>query len=117
MRMILNWLLSALAVWILPYVVSGIHIRTFTTALVAALVIGFINATLGLLLKVVTFPLTVLTLGIFWLVINALMLEVASAFVPGFEIHGFLAAFLGAIVLSLVNMILRWLVKPAVEGK
>ena len=55
--------------------------------------------------------------GIFWLVINGLMLEVAAAFVPGFEIHGFLAAFLGAIVLSVVNMVLRWLVKPAVEGK
>jgi putative membrane protein len=66
---------------------------------------------------VVTFPLTVLTLVIFWLVINALMLEVAAAFVPGFQIHGFLAAFLGAIVLSVVNMLLRWLVKPAVEGK
>jgi putative membrane protein len=76
-----------------------------------------VNATLGLLLKVVTFPLTVLTLGIFWLVINALMLEVAAVFVPGFEIRGFLAAFLGAIVLSVVNMALRWLVKPAVEGK
>jgi putative membrane protein len=116
MRMILNWLLSALAVWVLPYIVAGVHVRTFTTALVAALVIGFVNATLGLLLKVVTFPLTVLTLGIFWLVINALMLEVAAAFVPGFEIRGFLAAFLGAIVLSMVNMALRWLMKPAVEG-
>ena len=117
MRMILNWFLSALAVWALPYIVAGVHVRNFTTALVAALVIGFVNATLGLLLKVVTFPLTVLTLGIFWLVINALMLEVAASFVSGFEIHGFLAAFLGAIVLSVVNMALRWLVKPAVEGK
>ena len=117
MRMILNWLLSALAVWALPYIVAGVNVRNFTTALVAALVIGFVNATLGVLLKVVTFPLTVLTLGIFWLVINGLMLEVAAAFVPGFEIHGFLAAFLGAIVLSVVNMVLRWLVKPAVEGK
>jgi len=117
MRMILNWLLSALAVWALPYIVAGVNVRNFTTALLAALVIGFVNATLGVLLKVVTFPLTVLTLGIFWLVINALMLEVAAAFVPGFEIHGFLAAFLGAIVLSVVNMALRWLVKPAVEGR
>ena len=117
MKMLVNWLLSAIAVWSLPYIVAGVHVRTFTTALVAALVIGFVNATLGLLLKVITFPLTVLTLGIFWLVINALMLEVAAALVPGFEVHGFLPAFLGAIVLSVVNMVLRWLVKPAVEGK
>jgi len=116
MRMLANWVLSAVAVWLLPYIVAGIQVHTFTTALIAALAIGFINATLGLLLKVVTFPLTVLTLGLFWLVINALMLEVAAALVPGFEVHGFLAAFLGAIVLSLVNMVLRWLVKPAVEG-
>jgi len=117
MRMIVNWLLSAIAVWLLPYIVPGIHVSGITAALVAALVIGFINATLGLLLKVVTFPLTVLTLGLFWLVINALMLEVAAALVHGFEVRGFLAAFFGAIALSLVNMVLRWLVKPAVEGE
>jgi putative membrane protein len=64
----------------------------------------------GLVLKVITFPLTIVTLGIFWLVINALMLELASAFVPGFRIYGFWAAFVGAIVLSLVNMVLRWIV-------
>lgn len=115
--MILNWLLSALAVWLVSYIVPGIHVRDLTSALLAALAIGLVNATLGLLLKVVTFPLTVVTLGLFWLVINALMLEVAAALVPGFEVHGFLAAFLGAIVLSFVNMVLRWLVKPAVEGQ
>lgn len=79
------------------------------SALIAALVIGFVNATLGLILKVITFPLTILTLGIFWLVINALMLELASAVVPGFRIDSFGAAFIGAIILSLVNMLFRWL--------
>jgi putative membrane protein len=64
-------------------------------------------------LKVVTFPLTLLTLGLFWLVINALMLELASALLsPGFQVHGFLAAFFGAIVLSLVNMLLKAIVSP-----
>ena len=82
-----------------------------TAALIAAVVIGLVNATLGLFLKVVTFPLTILTLGIFWLIINAVMLKLASAFVPGFHIQGFAAAFWGAIVLSLVNMLLKWLVK------
>jgi len=115
--MILNWVLSALAVWLVSYIVPGVSVSGITAALLAALVIGFVNATLGLLLKVVTFPLTVLTLGLFWFVINALMLELAAAFVPGFTVRGFRAAFLGAIVLSLVKMLLRWLVKPAVEGK
>ena len=81
-------------------------------ALIAALAIGFINATIGFVLKVMTFPLTLVTLGLFWLVINALMLELASALVPGFHVRGFFAAFVGAIVLSLVNMLLKAIVMP-----
>ena len=116
MRMLLNWVLSALAVWIVSRVVPGISVSGPMAALIAALVIGFINATIGLLLKILTFPLTLVTLGFFWLVINALMLELASALLaPGFQVHGFFAAFVGAIVLSLVNMILKWLVHPSGE--
>jgi putative membrane protein len=114
MRLLLNWVLSALAVWIVARVVPGIYLSGPVAALIAALVIGFINATLGALLKILTFPLTLLTLGLFWFVINALMLELASALLtPGFQVRTFTAAFLGAIVLSLVNMVLRWLVHPS----
>lgn len=116
MRLLVNWILSALAVWIVAHLISGIAVSGFKAALVAALVIGFINATIGALLKVLTFPLTILTLGLFWVVINALMLELASALLaPSFQVHGFLAAFIGAILLSLVNMILRWLAYPPRE--
>ena len=113
MRLLLNWVLSALAVWIVSQVVPGIHVNGPMAAVIAALAIGFINATIGLILKVLTFPLTLLTLGLFWFVINALMLKLASVLVPGFEVHGFLAAFLGAIVLSLVSSLLHWLVMPS----
>jgi putative membrane protein len=114
MRLLLNWVLSALAVWIVARVVPGISVSGPVAALIAALVIGFINATVGLLLKILTFPLTLITLGLFWIVINALMLELASALLaPRFQVHGFLAAFLGAIVLSLVNMLLKWLAHPS----
>ena len=114
MRMLLNWVLSALAVWIVSLLVSGVYVSGWKSALIAALVIGFINATIGLVLKVITLPLTMLTLGLFWLVINALMLELASALLsPGFQVHGFLAAFIGAIVLSLVNMFLKAIVMPS----
>ena len=114
MRMLLNWVLSALAVWIVSRVVPGISVSGPVAALIAALVIGFINATIGLLLKILTFPLTLLTLGLFWLVINALMLELASALLaPGFQVRGFLAAFIGAIVLSLVNLLLKAIVMPS----
>src|SRR6201981_807033 len=113
MRLLLNWILSALAVWIVAHVISGFYVSGFKAALIGALVLGFINATIGALLKILTFPLTLVTLGIFWLVINALMLELASALLaPGFVVRTFTAAFLGAIVLSLVNMLLKWLVNP-----
>jgi putative membrane protein len=107
---LLHWLITALAVWITSRFVRGFQINGAAAALIAAIVIGFVNATIGLFLKIVTFPLTIITLGIFWLIINALMLELASMFVPGFHIRGFAAAFWGAIVLSLVNMLLKWLV-------
>jgi putative membrane protein len=110
LRHLLNWVLSALAVWVVSHFVPGFVVHGATAALLAALAIGFLSATLGALLKFLTLPLTVLTLGLFWFVINALMLKLAAVFVPGFEIHGFLAAFLGAIALSLVNMVLHWLV-------
>jgi len=113
MRLLLSWVLSALAVWIVATIVPGIYVTGPFAALIAALVIGFINATIGALLKILTFPLTLLTLGLFWLVINALMLKLASALMaPRFQVHGFLAAFLGAILLSLVNILLKWLVNP-----
>jgi putative membrane protein len=113
MRLILNWILSALAVWIVARLIPGMYVSGFVEALIAALVIGFVNATIGALLKILTFPLTLLTLGLFWLIINALMLKLASALLsPGFQVRTFTAAFLGAIVLSLVNVLLRALFSP-----
>jgi len=112
MKMLLHWLLSALAIWIASRLVPGFSVSGPMAALIAAVVIGFVNATLGLFLKIVTFPLTVLTLGLFWLIINAVMIKLASAIVPGFRVDTFGAAFWGAIVLSLVNMVLKWLIIP-----
>ena len=110
MRILLNWLLSALAVEVVAHLVPGFHLSGVGAALVAALIIGLVNATLGLLLKIITLPLTILTLGVFWFVINGLMLELASAILsPAFRVESFASAFWGAIVLSLVNMFFRWL--------
>jgi putative membrane protein len=118
MRLLLNWVLSALAVWVVSKLVPGVHVSGPAAALIAALAIGFINATLGFVLKIITFPLTLLTLGLFWLVINALMLELASALLsPGFQVRGFLAAFVGAIVLSLVNLVLKAIVMPSKDQR
>ena len=112
MRMLLHWVLSALSIWIVSRLVPGFSVSGPTAALIAAVVIGFVNATLGVFLKIVTFPLTVLTLGLFWLIINAVVIKLASAIVPGFHVDTFGAAFWGAIVLRLVNMALKWLILP-----
>ena len=108
--LLLHWLISAASLIIAAKLIPGIEIRGLGTALIAAIVIGFVNATLGFVLKILTLPLTFLTLGLFWLVINALMLQLAAAIVPGFYVSGFWSAFFGAIILSLVSMVLRSLV-------
>lgn len=107
---LLHWILSALAIWFVSQVVPGFIVSGAVSALIAAIVIGFVNGTIGFVLKLITFPLTILTLGLFWLVINAVMIQLASMFIPGFVIEDFFAAFWGAIVLSLTNMVLRILV-------
>jgi putative membrane protein len=108
--LLLHWLLSSASLLIVAYLIPGIEIRGLGTALIAPIVIGLVNATIGFILKILTLPLTVLTLGLFWLVINALMLQLAAALVPGFFVSGFWSAFFGAIILSLVNMALRSLI-------
>lgn len=110
MVLILHWLLSALSILIVAHVVPGFEVRGFGTALIAAVVIGLVNATLGFVLKILTLPVTILTFGLFLIVINALMLLFAAMLVPGFAVHGFGPALLGAIVLSVVSFILRFLV-------
>ena len=112
MRMLIHWVLTAVAIWIVSRLVPGFSVNGPVAALIAAVVIGFVNATIGLFLKIVTFPLTMVTFGLFWLIINAVMIKLASAIVPGFRVDTFGAAFWGAIVLSLVNMALKWLVLP-----
>src|SRR5262245_39866700 len=111
LNILINWLLSAVSLILVAHVIRGFEVISFGTALIASLVIGLVNATVGLILKIVTFPLTLMTLGIFWFVINALMLKLAAALVTGFTIDGFLPAFFGAIVLSIVNVFLRLITK------
>ena len=106
-RIVAHWVLSALCLLLVARFVPGIFVRGFGTALIAAVVIGLVNGTVGMLLKIVTFPLTVLTFGVFWLLINALMLKLAALFVPGFEVRGLWPAFLGGLILSLLNLMVR----------
>jgi putative membrane protein len=113
MALLLQWVLSAIALLIVSRIVPGFHVSGLLPALIAALVIGLLNATVGFFLKIITFPLSILTLGIFLLVINGIMILVASALVPGFQVHGFSPAFWGAVVLALLGMLVRAIVREA----
>ena len=105
MRLLLKWVFTALALVLITRFVPGFVVASLSAALVAAIVIGLLNATLGALLKLLTLPIGILTLGLFFLVINAFMLILASHLVPGFAIHGFAPAFIGAIALAILHMI------------
>src|SRR4029079_19745427 len=107
MRLLLHWVLSALALLLVSRFVAGFHVNGFVTALIAAAVIGLINATLGLVLKVLTFPLAIVTSGIFLLVIHALMLMFAASLLPGFDVAGFWPAFWGALCLAILGMLIH----------
>ena len=109
LRLLLKWLLYAVALLLTANVVPGFHIRSMAAALIAVAVIGFLNMTLGLLLKIVTFPLTLLTFGLFLLVINAFILKLAGDVAPGFYVSTWSAAFIGAVILALLNLLFRLL--------
>ncbi len=113
MAILVQWLLYAVALLIVSKIVPGFHVAGLWPALIASLVIGLLNATVGLFLKIITFPLSIITLGIFLLVINGLMILLASHIVRGFTVLGFAPAFWGAVVLALLGMLIRAVMKNA----
>ncbi len=116
-NLLLGWLASAISLIVVAYFVPGFHVDTFVTAVIAAVVIGFINGTLGFLVKLLTFPLRLLTLGLLSLVINAVMLWIATFFVTGFRIDSFVTALIGSICLSVVNWALRLVLQRSDNDK
>ena len=110
LHILVSWLVSAFALWLVAQIVPGIALRGFGDALIATIVIAIVNATVGLVLKILAFPLTILTLGLFLLVINAFLLKLASLFSPGFRIEGFLPALIGSLALTILTAILRYIV-------
>jgi putative membrane protein len=111
-----SWLASALALWIVAQIIPGIEVRGFGAALMATLVIGIVNGTVGVVLKFLFFPVTLLTLGLFLLVLNALLLKLASLFTPGFSVRGFVPALLGSVVLTILTALLRHILVPGRVG-
>jgi putative membrane protein len=109
-HIVLVWLVSALALWLVSRIVPGIEVRDFGAALIATVVIAIMNALIGPILRFIAWPLTFLTLGLFSLVINAILLKLASMFSPGFRVRGFINAIVGAVVLTILEVVLRILV-------
>lgn len=105
LRVLLHWILNAVALLIVSHFVEGFNVGSFISALIAVVVIGLLNATLGLFLKFITLPLGILTFGLFFLVINAVVLWFSSKFVPGFAVTSFKAAFLGALALAVLHLL------------
>ena len=110
LHILVSWFVSALALWIVAQIIPGIELRGFRAALVATVVIALVNGTIGVILKFLAFPLTLVTLGLFLLLINAFLLKLASVFTPGFSVRGFLSALLGSVVLTILTSIMRDLV-------
>ena len=106
----LHLILTAVALLVVANVVSGVVVGGFGSALIAALILGVVNAIVRPIMVVLTLPLTIVTLGLFLFVVNALMLWLASALVPGFEITGFGAALIGSVLLTILNVLISWLV-------
>lgn len=112
MRIILTWLINAVALIALPYLFKSITVDSFVTALIVAVVLGLINTLIRPLLVVLTLPVTILTLGLFIFVINGLLFWAVGSFIDGFHVAGFWAGVFGAIVYSLISWALSALLLP-----
>lgn len=107
MKLILKWLLSAVALLLVAHLYSGVVVDSFTSALVAALVIGLLNTIVRPVLVVLTLPVTIITLGLFMFVINALMFWSASGLLGGFHVSGFGAALIGSLMYSVLGVLIE----------
>jgi putative membrane protein len=107
MKLIIKWLLSAVALLAVAHLYSGVQVQNFTSALIAAFVIGLLNTVVRPILVILTLPVTVVTLGLFLFVINALMFWAAASLLDGFQVTGFGAALLGSLIYSLLSIVIQ----------
>jgi len=110
MLLILRWILNALALMAVAYLYPGVEVAGFFPALIAALVLGLVNAIIRPILIVLTLPINILTLGLFTFVINALLFWFVAEIIKGFTVSGFMAALIGSLLYSLITLLTSWLV-------
>jgi putative membrane protein len=107
MKLLAKWLLSAAALLLVAYVYNGVEVKTFGAAMIAALIIGLFNTVVRPILVVLTLPVTVVTLGLFLFVINALMFWAAASVLDGFHVQGFVAALIGSLLYTLLGVVIE----------
>jgi putative membrane protein len=112
MALIRSWLINAAALYATARLLAGVRVESPEALIGGALAIGLVNAVVRPILRVVTFPITVLTLGLFYFVLNGLMFQLAASLIPGFELDGLVAAVGGALVMSIVATVLHVFLKP-----
>ena len=115
-RFILRALVAALGLWVASRLVHGIEVRSLQSLLAAAILLGVVNAFIRPIVLLLTLPFTLITFGLFLLVINAAMLELVAMMLHGFSVRSFLAAILGSIVVSVVSWIGSWFIDAAKSG-
>ena len=107
MKLLLTWLLSAASLLFVAYIYSGVEVKSFPAALIAAFVIGLFNVVLRPVLVVLTLPVTIVTVGLFLFVINALMFWAAASVLDGFQVTGFAAALIGSLIYSALGLVIE----------
>jgi putative membrane protein len=112
LTLLARWILNAAALLLVAYLYSGVHVTSFGAAMIAALVLGLVNAILRPILVILTLPVTLLTLGLFLFVINAALFWLVAELVSGFTVTGFWAALVGSILYSLITLVTSWLLFP-----
>ena len=117
MKFILKWLCSALALLAVAYLYSGVVVTSFTGALIAAAVLGVLNTIIRPLLVLLTLPVTLVTLGLFMFVINALMFWAAASLVSGLNVNGFWAALIGSLIYSLLQLAIDFILERLFSNK
>ena len=110
-RFLIHWLVIALALWVTAFIVPGVTIESTTALAIAAVVLGLVNALVRPILTILTFPITILTLGLFYLLVNGFTFFLATKVVPGFNVSSYWWAVLGALVVSLVSAFVGSFVK------
>ena len=112
LTLLARWILNAAALLLVAYLYDGVTVESFFAAAIAALVLGLVNALVRPLLVLLTLPVTILTLGLFLFVINALLFWFVAEIVQGFRVTGFMAALIGSVLYSLITLVTSWLLFP-----